>query len=144
MSERAVMVCNKEIMHTMTAEMEFVAATAVRPRRSNHSEELKRELVQRSLLPGASVLALAMEQGINANLLFAWRRAHLRQLHRRHPSSPNAPATLVPRCWPWKWCPRPSPARRQWPLHLRLAPTWRRAPRDRKGWCSRACARRGR
>ncbi len=78
MSERAGMVCIKEIVHIMTVEMKSVAEAGVRPRRRNHSEELKRELVQRSLLPGASVSALAMEHGINANLLFAWRRAHLR------------------------------------------------------------------
>ncbi|HHM5429942.1 TPA: transposase [Pseudomonas aeruginosa] len=78
MTKRAGMVCIKEIMHIMTAEMKSVAEAAVQPRRRNHSEELKRELVQRSLLPGASVSALAMEHGINANLLFAWRRAHLR------------------------------------------------------------------
>ncbi|MGE0430371.1 MAG: transposase [Hydrogenophaga sp.] len=78
MSKRAGMVCIKEIVHIMTAEMKSVAEAAVQPRRRNHSEQLKRELVQRSLLPGASVSALAMEHGINANLLFAWRRAHLR------------------------------------------------------------------
>jgi transposase len=57
-------------MHIMTTE-------APRRRRRDHSPELKRELVARSLVPGASVAAIAMEAGINANLLFTWRRAHL-------------------------------------------------------------------
>ncbi|WP_097201249.1 transposase [Variovorax sp. YR752] len=43
--------------------------------RREHSPELKRELVARSLLPGASVSAIALDAGINANLLFTWRRA---------------------------------------------------------------------
>lgn len=57
-------------MHTMTTE-------APRRRRRDHTPELKRELVARSLVPGASVAAIALEAGINANLLFTWRRAHL-------------------------------------------------------------------
>ena len=46
--------------------------------RRKHSEALKRDLVERSLQAGASVSALAQEHGINANLLFNWRRLHLR------------------------------------------------------------------
>lgn len=46
-------------------------------RRREHSEEFKRELVVRSLEPGVSVAAIAMDAGINANLLFGWRRRHL-------------------------------------------------------------------
>src|SRR5438105_3964578 len=46
--------------------------------RRKHSDTLKRDLVERSLQPGASVSALAQEHGINANLLFNWRRLHLR------------------------------------------------------------------
>ena len=49
------------------------------PRR--HSEPLKRDLIERSLQPGASVSALAQEHGINANLLFNWRQLHLRAQH---------------------------------------------------------------
>ena len=45
--------------------------------RRRHSDTLKRDLVERSLRTGASVSALAQEHGINANLLFNWRRLHL-------------------------------------------------------------------
>lgn len=45
--------------------------------RRKHSAALKRELVARSLRAGASVAAIAQEHGINANLLFNWRRLHL-------------------------------------------------------------------
>jgi transposase len=48
--------------------------------RRKHSDALKLDLVRRSLQPGASVAALAQEHGINANLLFNWRRLHLRAL----------------------------------------------------------------
>ena len=43
-------------------------------RRREHSPELKRQLVERALKPGASAAAIALEAGINANLLFTWRR----------------------------------------------------------------------
>ena len=47
--------------------------------RRKHNEAFKRGLVERSLQPGASVSAIAQENGINANLLFNWRRLHLRR-----------------------------------------------------------------
>lgn len=55
--------------------------------RRRHGDAFKRELVERSLQPGASVSALAQEHGINANLLFNWRRLHLREV----PVSSSAP-----------------------------------------------------
>lgn len=51
--------------------------TPSRRRRRDHSAELKRELVRQCLLPGASVSSIAMAHGINANLVFKWRREHL-------------------------------------------------------------------
>jgi transposase len=38
--------------------------------RRRHSDALKRELVERSLEPGALVAAIAQEASVNANLLF--------------------------------------------------------------------------
>ncbi len=65
-------------------------------RRREHSPELKRELVARSLLPDASVSAIALEAGINANLLFTWRRAY-RDTATIAPSSvPTSSAVLLP------------------------------------------------
>ena len=54
-------------------------ATQAKRRRREHSPALKRELIERSLRPGASVSGIALEGGINANLLFKWRREHLRE-----------------------------------------------------------------
>lgn len=61
-----------------------------RPRR-NHEQALKAELVERSLQPGASVSAIALEAGINANLLFKWRRDT-----RRRQVMAATPAVLLP------------------------------------------------
>ncbi len=68
--------------------------TSGRDTRRKHSEVLKQELVERSLEPGASVCAIAQEHGINANLLFNWRRLRLRA---QSPARQDAPApTLLP------------------------------------------------
>jgi transposase len=66
------MVCIKEIMHMMSDK-----DTRSQPKRRVHSAAFKRALVLRSLQPGASVSAIALEAGINANLLFGWRKAQL-------------------------------------------------------------------
>lgn len=46
--------------------------------RRRHADAFKQMLIDRSLVPGASVAAIAQEAGINANLLFNWRRLYLR------------------------------------------------------------------
>ena len=53
--------------------------TQARPLRRQYAATFKRELVERSLQPGASVSGIALENGINANVLFKWRREHLRR-----------------------------------------------------------------
>ncbi|MCU0965949.1 MAG: transposase [Burkholderiaceae bacterium] len=52
--------------------------TRAKATRRKHDAAFKRELIERSLQPGASVSAIALENGLNANLLFKWRRMHLR------------------------------------------------------------------
>jgi transposase len=77
----------------------------------------KRELVARSLVPGASVAAVALEAGINSNLLFAWRRMHLST--REQPQTPapsKASPMLLPvaiEAAPIAPCPSPTAAPRQ-------------------------------
>ena len=46
--------------------------------RRKHDAVLKGELIERTFAPGASVSAIALEHGLNANLLFKWRRMHVR------------------------------------------------------------------
>lgn len=66
-------------------------------RRRFHSKAFKQELVALSLGPGVSVAAIAMAHGINANLLFGWRRRHLEATCQREPATPAAaPAVLLP------------------------------------------------
>ena len=63
------MVCTKPSVHTMSEQ-----STQAKRRRREHSPALKRELIERSLRPGASVSGIALEGGINANLLFKCKR----------------------------------------------------------------------
>lgn len=62
--------------------------------RRDHDQGFKDDLVAQSLVAGASVSAIAMKGGINANLLFKWRREHVKPVAR---SAPTA-ATLLPVC----------------------------------------------
>lgn len=62
--------------------------------RRQHEREFKDELVAQTLVPGASVSAIAMSGGINANLLFKWRRDHLR----KSLQAARSAATLLPVC----------------------------------------------
>jgi transposase len=44
--------------------------------RKRWSVEEKRRIVELTLLPGASVARVAQAEGVNANQVFLWRRAH--------------------------------------------------------------------
>ena len=59
-----------------------------------HDRAFKDDLIAQSLVPSASVAGIAMKGGINANLLFKWRREHVRAMA---VSAPTA-ATLLPVC----------------------------------------------
>lgn len=45
-------------------------------RYKRHSRELKRRIVEQTLVPGASVARIAREHGINANQVFSWRKLY--------------------------------------------------------------------
>ena len=45
--------------------------------RRRHSAAFKRKLLELVEQPGASVAAVALEHGVNANLVFKWRKAKL-------------------------------------------------------------------
>ena len=81
--------------------------------RRRHGEAFKRELIERSLQPGASISALAQEHGVNANLLFNWRRLHLRALAAKRPAPLDPallPVTVVPELPPVATPPAPAAA----------------------------------
>ncbi|MEJ0003529.1 MAG: transposase [Pararobbsia sp.] len=52
------------------------AKRSSRKGRPNNPIEFRRQLAQRACEPGVSVARLAMEHGLNTNLLFKWRRAY--------------------------------------------------------------------
>jgi transposase len=74
--------------------MKTVAGIAGAPRRQ-HEKSFKAELVEQCLAPGASVAAVALAGGINANLLFKWRRDRLRS-QRLGSVASSSSAVLVP------------------------------------------------
>ena len=84
------MVCIKPVMHIM--DKQVVRAPH---RRREHSAEFKRDLVARSLESGVSVAAIAMDNGINANLLFGWRRRYLESLAQAEPTRLRSPAAVL-------------------------------------------------
>ncbi|MEX3968453.1 transposase [Paraburkholderia sp. EG286B] len=45
--------------------------------RPNHNPEFRRRLAKAACEPGVSIARLARENGLNANLVFAWRRRYL-------------------------------------------------------------------
>lgn len=63
--------------------------------RRQHEKSFKAELVERCLVPGASVAAVALAGGVNANLLFKWRRDHLRT-KRLSGAASSSSTVLVP------------------------------------------------
>ena len=44
------------------------------PTRRRHDEQLKRRVLEECSAPGASVAKVAMDHGLNANLVHKWRR----------------------------------------------------------------------
>jgi transposase len=78
----------------MVYTMKTVAGIAGAPRRQ-HEKSFKAELVEQCLAPGASVAAVALAGGINANLLFKWRRDRLRS-QRLGSVASSSSAVLVP------------------------------------------------
>ena len=66
--------------------------------RACYDRQAKQELIAAGLRPGVSVARLALEHGINANLLRTWIRKHLdRQDLLHHSGMPTvAPSAFVP------------------------------------------------
>ena len=62
-------------------------------KRRSYDAAFKRHLVELSLVPGASVARIALDHRLNANILFKWRRYHLRTLAR---SATKPAAGLLP------------------------------------------------
>jgi transposase len=80
------------MVHTMKRVQGDVTRCQRSGRRRTHDAAFKRHLVELSLAPRASVAQIALDHRLNANLLFKWRRDHLRSLAR----SLARPAAMLP------------------------------------------------
>lgn len=64
----------------------------IRARRRRWSQQQKRQIVEASLQPGASIAQVALEWQVNANQLHTWRRLY----HRGLLANEAGAATLLP------------------------------------------------
>jgi transposase len=60
------------IMHTMASD----ARTTKVPKRRFYSTELKLQVIQTCSQPGASIAGVALQHGINTNIVHRWIREH--------------------------------------------------------------------
>ena len=60
------------LMHTMASD----ARTTKVPKRRFYSTELKLQVVQTCAQPGASIAGVALQHGINTNIVHRWKREH--------------------------------------------------------------------
>jgi transposase len=81
------------MVHTMKRLQEDRSLARKAMKRRQYDAAFKRHLVELSLVPGASVAKIALDHRLNANILFKWRRYHLRELAR---STPKPAAALLP------------------------------------------------
>ena len=70
-------VYTQQIVHTMLKESEISRYPNRRTHRT-YTPEFKAELVKACQQPGASIAALAGQQGMNANVLHRWLKEHQR------------------------------------------------------------------
>ena len=67
------------------------------PKRPNFSNEFRREIVAKTMQPGASVSRIAREHGLNDNMVFKWRQRFKEELPAKTPVPCVAePAPLLP------------------------------------------------
>jgi transposase len=69
-----------DISHSVLVEAQSSRPTLSPVKRQRRSPELKRQIVEESFAPGASVARVARAHGVNANQVFAWRRQYQRGL----------------------------------------------------------------
>lgn len=74
----------------MNSNTHDAAPPTVALQRRKFTAQFKRDLVEQTRAPGASVSGIALANGINTNLLFAWRRRVLQS------SNPTSPPVLLP------------------------------------------------
>src|SRR5216110_2253906 len=68
------------MVHTMKRVQSNASPSPKLATRRTHDAAFKRRLVELTLAPRASVARIALDHRLNANILFRWRREHLRAL----------------------------------------------------------------
>lgn len=81
------------MVHTLKRLQDTPCSARKAGRRRRYDDAFKAHLVELTLVPGASVAGIALDHRLNANILFKWRRAHLRSLA---PSATKPVAGLLP------------------------------------------------
>ena len=81
------------MVHTMKRLQDAASSARKAVKRRRYDDAFKRHLVELSLIPGASVARIALDHRLNTNVLFKWRRTHLRSLAR---STPKPATDLLP------------------------------------------------
>lgn len=105
------------MVHTMKRFQDDRPLARKASKRRQYDAAFKRHLVELSLVAGASVSKIALDHRLNANILFRWRRYHLRELARSRskPAAGLLPVTVIePQGTPVQACvpAQSSPARR--------------------------------
>jgi transposase-like protein len=104
-------------MHTSNLEIQMLQAGR---RRGRYSDDFKRQVVTTCLEPGVSTAAVALANGLNANLLRRWVvEATLRSGSPRSKTTALAPVHNHPTFIPVKFDP-PAPAASAPPADIRL------------------------
>jgi transposase len=72
-------------------------AAKAKGKRRSYPKELKRRIVEETLIPGASVSRVAQLHGVNTNQVFRWRSLHERGLlgHRKKSTARLLPVTVT-------------------------------------------------
>jgi transposase len=81
------------MVHTMKRLQDAASSARKAVKRRRYDDAFKRHLVELSLIPGASVARIALDHRLNTNVVFKWRRCHLRSLAQ---STPKPSAELLP------------------------------------------------
>jgi transposase len=64
------------VVKTGMDEASSTSIISTRPKKRYRSLEERRQIVEEALVPGVSVAAIARAHGVNANLLFHWRKLY--------------------------------------------------------------------
>jgi transposase len=85
------------MVHTMKSVQSEATRLRKPVKRRTHDAAFKRHLIELTLVPRASVAQIALDHRLNANLLFKWRRNHLRSIAQSlaKPASAMLPVTVV-------------------------------------------------